>query len=334
MRMTRRTNTLLFVLCVFSLPCLSQSGPTPVTASLAPPVLRSAPGSSGCSAAQAAETPCPMLVLLKGYGNHEPLDKIAVVESGKVSSISSVSIGNCPGEISHDGRFVALDSRYDSERGIYVGLLGGDSSSWGTVAHVSNMRRVTPVTTPEDNRYCVTVRWSRDDSKISYKNPSGSLHIVSADGTGDRALTGPYLSSWHSWSPDGSEIVFERGYSGTRLLFIVDMAGEIRPVTTVQDFGRCETWAPDWSPDGKHIAFTTCDGSLYTISPEGQDLKQMATGGTRAYSPRWSVDGEWILFLTGRPPPQLWRVRSNGESPAKIADLPLRGGAMSLGRMP
>jgi dipeptidyl aminopeptidase/acylaminoacyl peptidase len=276
-----------------------------------------------------------MLILLKGYVNHVPLDKIAVIESGKVSSISSVSIGNCPGEISHDGRFVALDSRHDPDRGIYVGFLGGDSPAWGTVAHVANMRMVTRVVTPSDSRSCASVRWSQDDSRISYKNPADrALHIVSADGTGDRALTGPYPASWHSWSPDGSRIVFERGYGGSRLLFTVDLAGEIRPVTTTQDFGRCETWAPDWSPDGKHIAFTTCDGRLFTISPEGQDLLQIATGGTRAYSPRWSVDGEWLLFLTEWPPPQLWRVRSNGESPTKIADLPLRGGAMSVGRMP
>src|SRR5690606_15686186 len=53
----------------------------------------------------------------------------------------------------------------------------------------------------------------------------------------------------------------------------------------------------DWSPDGSTIAFESdASGSpqIYTISSDGEDLKQLTTEG--GYHPSWSPDGQQISF--------------------------------------
>jgi Tol biopolymer transport system component len=277
----------------------------------------------------------PMQVLFFGYVDKQPQSGIAVLDADGIKSISSVALGRNGGEISHDGRFVAFDNCNSSNRGIFVARLGGDSTSLGTEARLLETRLVVPIT---ESGVCGVVRWSPDDKKISYPGRTDKmLHIVTVADGEDRALPASYMGHWHTWSPDGSRIVFDRGSGGKRLLFSVSTEGlgaDAQPVTSTRDFGSCETWAPDWSPSGDRIAFAGCDGKLYTIKPDGTDIRQIDTGGYRVYSPRWSLDGQWILFLPERGPNLLLRVPKDGGTAAKIGLMPFRGGPFSVGRVP
>ncbi|KAK0039364.1 S9 family peptidase [Biomphalaria pfeifferi] len=67
---------------------------------------------------------------------------------------------------------------------------------------------------------------------------------------------------------------------------------------------------PQLSPDGKKIAFTigVVDKAanrtltqIYTVSPDGSDLKQLTNAERSSSSPRWSPDH--IAFTTGG---QIW----------------------------
>jgi Tol biopolymer transport system component len=265
-----------------------------------------------------------MLLLFQGYADGQPQSAIATLDSNGISRISNRPLGLSSGELSHDGKLIAFDNCQHETRGIYVARVDVDSSP-------DDWRLVTPIVVPTEHTVCSWPRWSPDDRKISYKHPVDHLlHIVSVDGTGDTPLKNAAASTWHTWSPQGDRIIFDRGGGGHRLLFSVNMAGEVQPVTSADDFGKCESWAPDWSPDGKHVVFTSCDGKLYTISPEGKDLRPIATRPYRAYSPRWSVDGGWILFQSSSGT-QLLCVRSDGEFLSIIGDLPFRGGPISVG---
>ncbi len=110
-------------------------------------------------------------------------------------------------------------------------------------------------------------------------------------------------------SPDGTTVVYvvshtehvgeedERDVSALHLLFLE--TGVSRQLTA----GEAVDSAPDWSPDGKQIAFlSTRTGTpqVYLISVDGgearalTELKQGAGGG-----PVWSPDGKQIAFTAG-----------------------------------
>jgi Tol biopolymer transport system component len=205
-------------------------------------------------------------------------------------------------ELSHDGEFVAYDSCIASDRAIYIASL-----------ETSERRRVIPV---DQGRGCTDVRWSLDDRMLSYVSPADyGLNVVSVDGSKHVRLPTTGFVEWQSWSPSGEEIVYENGRGGSRSLRIISLQGDVRELTRFGDLKGCETWAPDWSPDGTRISFTACD-RLYTISPQGTDMQQLASG---AYSPRWSVDGQWIFFLSGS---LLMRVRRDGQFLSRVAEIP------------
>lgn len=54
-------------------------------------------------------------------------------------------------------------------------------------------------------------------------------------------------------------------------------------------------WFASWSPDGKKLAVTNEATQLYTVNPDGSDLKLIASGV--ASPPFWSPDGHFIAYV-------------------------------------
>ena len=228
-----------------------------------------------------------------------PLSGSAVISNAGLTDFHDLSFSKIGGELSPDGSLIAYDSCSGANRGIYVATPdGGDA------------RRIVALTSSQ----CGNLRWSRDGKKLSYFNqPDRSLHIVELATQHEEVVPNVEGAGWHWWSPTGEEIVYEQrtGKSG-RMLYVTDLHGKIRQLTFAESFRPCEwqanlidVWAPAWSPKGDWIAFTQC-GSLFLISPNGKDLKQLTaevhsslTNGfpsAGAYNPRWSPDGRWIIF--------------------------------------
>ncbi len=82
---------------------------------------------------------------------------------------------------------------------------------------------------------------------------------------------------------------------------------------------------PDWSPDGRIIAFTSSrdDGStgIYVIRPDGHGLRRLFNGTAKEVD--WSPDGDRIAFVGADG---IYVMRRDGGSPVRI----LRGGQFSL----
>ena len=103
-------------------------------------------------------------------------------------------------------------------------------------------------------------------------------------------------------SPDGKQIVYERGFFDTMKdqrrsnLWLIDVAsGAQRPLTT----GAVRDGQAAWSPDGRRIAYVGMDGDKaqvfvrWVASGETARLTQLQQGpGNLA----WSPDGRWIAF--------------------------------------
>ena len=60
---------------------------------------------------------------------------------------------------------------------------------------------------------------------------------------------------------------------------------------------------PEWSPDGKQIAFeSTRDGkhAVYVVRADGEGLRKLTSGETDDQQPRWSPDGKQLVFISTR----------------------------------
>lgn len=84
---------------------------------------------------------------------------------------------------------------------------------------------------------------------------------------------------------------------------------------------------PQLSPDGKTVAFTIgiVDKAanrtltqIYTVSIDGNNLKQITYDTKSSSSPRWSPDGKMIAFTTGG---QIWMMENDGDDKKQVTKI-------------
>ncbi len=182
---------------------------------------------------------------------------------------------------------------------------------------------------PGDCRYVLYPAWSPDDASIAFirfrfdgdELVASTLEVVPAAGGDARVVyTAPARTAlnYPRWSPDGASIVFEfttyptdtpesGAGTGSAIAVIDATAAGAKPrvLTEPSVFASY----PDWHPSDDLIVFTTYDlgeyqatdepSNLYTIRPDGSDLRAVTTFGPadqRATQPTWTPDGDQIMF--------------------------------------
>jgi Tol biopolymer transport system component len=130
-----------------------------------------------------------------------------------------------------------------------------------------------------------------------------SIWIMRADGSGARQLTHGAFDVEPVFSPDGEQIAFGRitgvNPEGVQqeALYVMNTDGSHLHEIAPADLGVAH---PDWSPDGRWIAFTTEPGgpeSILAVHPDGRGLRTLraATKDLQFYKPIWSPDGRKLL---------------------------------------
>ena len=101
---------------------------------------------------------------------------------------------------------------------------------------------------------------------------------------------------WARWSPDGVKIAFVSDLSGEDQVYLVDQDGSKTPEQLTTDFEGM-LYAPEWSPDGRRLAFSDKEGKLYVLTVEDKSVVEVADekrGLLRDYA--WSPRGGHLAF--------------------------------------
>ncbi len=128
--------------------------------------------------------------------------------------------------------------------------------------------------------------------------PAGDLSLGDVNGDGQVALDDALLLVAYAINPADGSLPSGLGeaVSGSGGAWVT---GPIRRLTNHEAGGE----SPVWSPDGKHIAFTSRrDGNydIYVMEADGSNPRRLTNHEADDWSPVWSPDGQHIAFTSNR----------------------------------
>lgn len=149
--------------------------------------------------------------------------------------------------------------------------------------------------------------WSKDGSKLAYFGENGTC-VINVNTLDEQCLDNLYGTI--AWSPDGTELAIAHG-AITVFNFVT---GEKRTLVEGEYYG--DTYAPDWSPDGKKIVYQK-KGDVYVINANGSDETLLVKN---ASLPKWSPDSTQIAYITGyiSQPNHIIVMNANGTDKVRL----------------
>jgi WD40-like Beta Propeller Repeat len=167
----------------------------------------------------------------------------------------------------------------------------------------SGLRRITdsPTTTYESDP-----AWSPDGKRLAFSRGRGDIYTIKVDGTGLRQLTDTKEANEvePAWSPDGEKIAFTKYViTGDQRRFNVDIftmnAADGSQQRNLTQTLQGQATGPDWSPDGKEIAFSSTS-DIFLMKANGTGHTNLTNNPANDEYPTWSPDGKKIAFSSSR----------------------------------
>jgi hypothetical protein len=142
------------------------------------------------------------------------------------------------------------------------------------------------------------LHWSPDGSQIAYIGGSSiGTHVIQADGTGARQISGQSYEAVIGWAPNGAEIYVAIPFTG-------GAAWQVRAVNTntpawrdlfIIENGSAKSLSAALSPDGNWIAYRSRDHTgVYLVRTNGEEAHLLLEKVTQGISGIVWGSGEWL----------------------------------------
>jgi len=188
----------------------------------------------------------------------------------------TTAVHNSLPAFSPDGSQIAFNTNRDDNNDVWVANVDGTS-----------VRRLT-----NNPAIDTSPTWSPNGQQIAFvsdRSGAPQVYVIGADGTGLRRLTYESYCDRPTWSPAPyNEIAYSSRTGPGHDIKVLELAtNEVRQLT----FGLGSNESPSYSPNGRHVAFTSTRGSgmkqIYTIGRDGNGLRRLTSAGNNEM-PAWS----------------------------------------------
>ena len=194
---------------------------------------------------------------------------------------------------SPDGKTIAFTSNHDARTpAAWIVPAGG-----GTPTRLTHADAATTL-----------YDWSPDGRFVLVKlgaTGSGGLARIPAAGGEPEPLAVPAGADWAAWSRDGANIAYVDQVGGFSYLGVIPSGGGKASRLTRDD--TAYVIQPQWSPDGKQLAFNAQD---FSTSQQVLQVMSWPDGAVRALTsppranealPKWTPDGKSIVYQSNEP---------------------------------